>query len=203
MLRLINKEIDPTKCRILFNEKITVKNFRDHFTSYNSQWYVEEGWITGKNPDESAGMAILKHNFPGNILLEFEACTLLPSTHDINFMWNGEWDDKLNSCGNAYVGSICGWYSQRVGIEKSPQYKLIATRPNTGFQPGKTCTVQVGNIDGNCFIFIDGKLGIEITDPDPIDNKMYTKIAFTAWSSCIRIRSIVIRQIVWKPLIRK
>ena len=200
MLQLIDKEIIPDQCSILFNEIITQENFRDYFISYNSQWSVVEGWITGRNPDESAGMAFLKKDFPGNILLDFEAGTVLPSTHDINFMWNGEWNDRIKSCGNAYIGSICGWHSGRVGIEKSPQYKLIATTPNNRFEPGSTYRIQAGSIDGNCFIFIDGKLAIELNDPDPLDTQKYTKIAFTAWSSSIRVKNIIIRQIKWKPL---
>jgi hypothetical protein len=202
-LQLINKEIDIEESRILFNEIITPDNFDDHFITYNCPWSVEDGWITGRNPEETAGMAILKHDFPGNILLDFEASTILPSTHDINFMWNGEWNDSLNSCGNAYIGSICGWYGRRAGIEKSPGYKLIGSTPNTGFEPGRIYRVQAGSIDGNCFIFIDGALAIELNDPDPLDAARYTKVAFTAWSSCIRIRNIEIRQVEWKPLIRK
>jgi len=203
MLKLLNKEIDINKSKILFNEIITSDNFSDHFIVYNCQWSVADGWITGRNPDETAGMAILKHDFPGNILIGFEARTILPSTHDINFMWNGEWSDTLNSCGNGYVGSICGWYSNRIGIEKSPEYKLMATTPNYDFEPGKTYKVHAGNIDGNCFIFIDGKLAIELNDPDPLDTARYAKVAFTAWSSWIQIRKIVIRKIKWKPLVMK
>ena len=198
-LQLINKEIDLNASRILFNDKIAENNFNDYFITYNCEWRVEDGWITGINPDESAGMAILKQDFPGNILLDFEASTHLPSTHDINFMWNGEWSESLNSCGNAYIGSICGWHNRRIGIEKSPDYKLIATTPNSDFKPGKIYRIQAGSIDGNCFIFIDGKLAIEVNDPDPIDTKKYLKVAFTAWSSWVRIKNIVIRQIVWKP----
>jgi hypothetical protein len=203
MLKLFNKEIDINESRILFDEIITQDNFRDHFITYNCQWNVDDGWITGKNPDETAGMAILKHDFPGNILLDFEARTILPSTHDINFMWNGEWNDTLNSCGNAYVGSICGWYSNRIGIERSPDYKLIASTPHNSFEPGTTYRIQAGNIDGNCFIFVDGKLAIELNDPDPMDTTKYTRVAFTAWISWIQIKNIVIRQIRWKPLVMK
>lgn len=203
MLQLINKEIDTEGSRILFNELITPDNLDDHFLTYNIKWTVDEGWITGRNPDETAGMAILKHDFPGNILLDFEARTILPSTHDINFMWNGEWSDNLNSCGNAYVGSICGWYNNRIGIEKSPDYKLIASTPHYSFKPGKTYRIQAGSIDGTCFIFIDGKLAIELNDPDPLDTSRYSKVAFTAWSSWIQIRKIVIRKIGWKLLAMK
>jgi hypothetical protein len=201
MLTLVDKEIDLNKSSILFSTTVTPDNFTEHFITHNSQWSVEGEWITGLNPVESAGMAIMKHDFPGNILLDFEAGTIPPSTHDINFMWNGEWNDGLNSCGNAYVGSICGWYDRRVGIERSPGYKLIATTPNNNFEPGRIYRIQAGNIDGNCFIFIDGRLAIELNDPDPLDTKKYTKIAFTAWSSHIRIRNILIRQIEWRKLI--
>lgn len=200
MLKLINKEIDLNNSTILFNTTVTPDNFRDHFITHNSHWSVDNGWIAGRNPDETAGMAILKHDFPGNILLDFEASTIPPSSHDINFMWNGEWSDDLNSCGNAYVGSICGWYSRRIGIERSPGYKLIASTPNYSFEPGRVYRVQAGSIDGNCFIFIDGRLAIELNDPDPLDTEKYTKVAFTAWSSNIRIRNILIRQIDWKPV---
>lgn len=200
MLQLLNKEIDLDKSLVLFETPITENNLNRLFITHNSHWTVADGWLTGRNPDESAGMAILRQDFPGDILMEFECRTILPSTHDINFMWNGEWSESLNSCGNAYIGSICGWYTGRVGIEKSPQYRLNATTPNNSFEPGKTFRVQAGSIAGDCFIFIDGELAIEVTDPDPLDNNLYTKIAFTAWSSFIQIKNIIIRQISWRSV---
>ncbi|MGA2408402.1 MAG: hypothetical protein ABSF81_16870 [Bacteroidales bacterium] len=36
-------------------------------------------------------MAIMKKNFLGNVFIGFDASTILPSTHDINVMWKGEW----------------------------------------------------------------------------------------------------------------
>lgn len=199
-LQLINKEIDVSDSIVLFNHPITAENLKTLFEIHNSEWSVENGWLTGRNPDESAGMAIWKQDFPGNILLEFEGRTVLPSTHDINFMWNTEWSDLLNSCGNGYIGSICGWWTKRAGIEKSPDFKLRATTSGFKFEPGSTYKVHAGGLDGTCFIFIDGKLFIEVDDPDPLDNQKYTKVALSAYSSCIQFKNIVIRQIRWKPL---
>jgi hypothetical protein len=199
-LRLIENEIDLAGSQVLFDQTITRENFNSHFDVYNSQWTVDVGWLTGRNPDESAGMAFLKHDFPGNILLGFECRTVPPSTHDLNFMWNGEWSQSLNSCGNAYIGSICGWYTKRIGIEKSPDYRLRATVPNNDFVPGRTYNVLAGTINGTCFIFIDGKLAVEVNDPYPLDNTKYSKIAFCAWSSYIQIRNIVIRKAKWRPV---
>ena len=111
-LQLTEKEIDVGRSPVLFSDNITCENIDLFFETHNSQWSVEDGWLTGLNPDESAGMAVMKQDFPGNIMLEFEGRTKLPSTHDINFMWNGEWSDELNICRNAYIGSICGWHNQ-------------------------------------------------------------------------------------------
>ncbi len=199
-LLLINKEIDLENSEVLFNKPVTPENFTEDWETHNCPWQVKDGWLTGRNPDESAGMAILKENFPGNILLEFEGRTVLPSSHDIDFMWNGEWSEELNSCGVGYIGGLSGWWTGRIGIEKSPGYKLRATTKNFLFIPGKTYKVQAGSIDGNCFIFIDGKEILELIDPDPIDFTKYGRIAFTAWSSHIQIRNLVIRQISWKPV---
>lgn len=96
-LRLISKEIDVYNSKVLFGNSINSVNLRSHFDIYNSDWQVENGWLSGKNSIDAAGMAVLKKDFPGNILLEFECRTLHPSTHDINFMWNTEWSDRLNS----------------------------------------------------------------------------------------------------------
>lgn len=65
---------------------------------------------------------------------------------------------------------------------------------------GKTYKVQAGNVDGNCFIFIDGKLHIELNDPDPIDSQRYKKVALSAYCSWVQFRNITIRQINWSLL---
>lgn len=197
---LISKEIDLKNSIVLYNKPMTIGSLETDWETHNCLWSVKDGWLTGVNPNESAGMAFLKENFPGNILLEFEGRTVYPSTHDIDFMWNGEWSDELNSCGVGYIGGLSGWWSGRIGIEKSPEYTLRASTKYFKFEPGKIYKVQAGSIDGNCFLFIDGEEIIELNDPDPIDNKKYGKVAFTAWSSHIQIRNVVIRQICWKPV---
>jgi hypothetical protein len=197
-LFLIDKVIDVINSPVMFCKPVTGENKNSLFDFHNSRWNVEDGWLTGINPDESAGMAVFRQDFPGNILLEFDCRTVRPSTHDINFMWNGEWSDELNSCKNAMIGSICGWHLNRIGIEKSPGYKFRVTVPNNNFEPGVTYKVQAGSINNTSFIFVDGELALEADDPDPIDRFRYTKVAFTAWGSHIQIKNIIIRQINWK-----
>jgi hypothetical protein len=143
-------------------------------------------------------MVILNQDFPGNVLIEFEARTILPSAHDINVMWNGEWISETDQRGIAYVAGIQGWWTGKVGIEKSNDYRFMAGTPLLDFKPGKIYRILAGSIDGHCFIFADGELLLEAIDPDPIDNLKYTKAGFEAYCSKIGIRNIIIRQIEWR-----
>ena len=145
-------------------------------------------------------LAIMKKNFPGNVIVTFDASTVFPSTHDINVMWNGEWLKSENRRGVAYVAGFQGWWNGKVGIEKSPDYKFMTGTPLFKFEPGTIYHIKAGSIDGHCFIFADDNLLLETMDPDPIDNQKHTKIGFEAYSSIIRIKNIAIRQVHREPV---
>jgi len=200
MLHLMKKEIDLENSPILYEEIPTEENFQRDWNIYNGNWWVEEGWIAGKNPNNYPSMIVSKENFPGNVMVEFEARTVLPSTHDINFMWNGSWNKEKNERATAYVVGLQGWWEGKVGFEKSPDYKLNVATQLFNFEPGKTYHIMGGSIDGHCFVFIDSKLALEVTDPDPIDSEKNVKVGFEAYCSHIQIRNIKIRQINWNPL---
>lgn len=200
LLRLMKKEIDLDQSPVLYRAPISADTFTREWKVYSGEWWVEGEWLTGKNPGNFPGMVFLRGDFPGNVLVEFEARTVLPSTRDINVMWNGSWDEVNNRRDVAYVAGLEGWWGGKVGIEKSPEYKLNAATPLFDFEPGRIYFIQVGSIDGHCFVFVDGQLALEVTDPDPIDAQKYTKIGFEAYCSYIQVRNVQIRRIVWNPL---
>ncbi|HYW94146.1 MAG TPA: hypothetical protein VE870_01010 [Bacteroidales bacterium] len=199
VLSLMKKHILLDSSKMLFDEKVTAENFKRDWTVHHSEWKVEDGWLVGRNRGNWPGMAILKQEFPGNVLVEFDASTIAPSTHDINVMWNGEWIEDKDQRGMAYVAGLQGWWTGKVGIEKSPEYKFMTGTPLFDFVPGKLYHIQAGSIDGHCFIFANGQLLLETIDPNPVDNQKYTHVGFEAYSSAIRIKNIRIRQIYWKP----
>jgi hypothetical protein len=198
MLYIMQKELDINNSKILFDEPITAGNFERICKVYSAEWSVEGGWLTGKNPGNFPGMVFLKGDYPGNVLVEFETRTVPPCTHDINFMWNGCWDETKNERGLAYVAGVQGWWEGKVGIEKSPEYKLNAGTPLFSFEPGRIYNIMGGSVDGHCFIFVDGILALEVTDPDPIDSQKFTKVGFEAYCSHIQIRNIKVRSISWR-----
>ena len=199
-IQLMKKRILLDSSKVLYDKPVSREEFSTDWTVHHSKWQVKDGWLEGENPGNWPGMAILKQDFPGNVLVEFEAQTILPSSHDINVMWNGEWLPGTDQRGLAYVAGLQGWWTGKVGIEKSNEYKFMLGTPLYNFEPGKIYKIQAGSIDGHCFILADGKLLLEGMDPDPIDNQKYTKVGFEAYCSKIRIRNIIIRQISWEAV---
>ena len=197
---LMKKRILLDSSKILYDKPVSQEEFSAEWTVHHSQWKVKAGWLEGENPGNWPGMAVLKQDFPGNVLVEFEAQTILPSSHDINVMWNGEWLPETDQRGLAYVAGLQGWWTGKVGIEKSNEYKFMLGTPLYNFEPGKIYKIQAGSIDGHCFILADGKLLLEGMDPNPIDNQKYTKVGFEAYCSKIRIRNIIIRKISWEAV---
>jgi hypothetical protein len=199
-ISLMKKRILLDSSKVLYDQPVTQEGFSALWTVHHSKWAVKDGWLEGENPGNWPGMAVLKQDFPGNVLVEFEAQTILPSSHDINVMWNGEWLSETDQRGIAYVAGLQGWWTGKVGIEKSNEYKFMVGTPLYNFEPGKIYKIQAGSIDGHCFILADGKLLLEAMDPNPIDTQKYTKIGFEAYCSKIRVRNIKIRQIFWEPV---
>jgi hypothetical protein len=199
-IELMKKRILLDSSKVLYEKPLTQEDFSADWTVHHSKWVLKEGWLEGENPGNWPGMAILKQDFPGNVLVEFEAQTILPSSHDINVMWNGEWLPETDQRGIAYVAGLEGWWTGKVGIEKSNDYKFMVGTPLFNFEPGKIYKIQAGSIDGHCFILADGKLLLEAMDPNPIDNQKYTKVGLEAYCSKIRVRNLVIRQIHWESI---
>lgn len=199
MLAIMRKQIDVAASDVLYQKPFDARSLGADWQVRSGQWRVDGEWLTGRHPGNSPGMVVSTRDYFGNVMVEFEARTVPPCTHDINFMWNGVWDEKTGQRGTAYVAGLEGWWEGKVGIEKSPEYKLNAGTPLFDFQPGRVYRILGGSIDGHCFIFVDGRLMLEVTDPDPIDHQRFGRVGFEAYCSHIQIRNVIIRRISWTP----
>lgn len=197
MLNILNKEIDLDKSALLDDQLTIGELFDRKWNVQSGEWRVEGDWLTGKKQTGS-GLLLSRDDYPGDVMIECEARTVLPSTHDIDFMWNATWDMEKEGR-TAYIVGIQGWMEGKAGFEKLPDYRLVATTPLFNFQPGHLYHVMVGSIQGHCFLFLDGKLIIEMTDPNPIDSQKHAKIGLEVYGSHIQIRNLKVRQIAWRP----
>ncbi len=168
----------------------TDSDLEREFSVKTGEWYTEDGWIVGKNPEMCPGMIISKRDFFGNVMIEITAKMVAPSTHDINMMINGEWDDVKNERGYAYVAGLEAFWHGNVGFEKSPKYDLTCATSLIDFDPDKEYRFGLGNAGGKLFVTVNGRVALEIRDPEPIDTAKYGKIGFEAFSSWWKFKDL-------------
>lgn len=197
-MQLLHKEVWFDRENPLYHAKASESVLNQDFEIKSGEWHYGDGYICGKNPGEFPGMIVSRNDYFGNVMVDFFAKTVPPSTHDINVMWNGSWDDATNTRSLAYVAGVEGWWRGMVGIEKSPDYKLNVGNPLFEFTPGREYHIQAGSVDGHCFVVIDDTLIVEVTDPAPIDGTKYGKIGFEAYASMIAIREISVYRLLWE-----
>ena len=198
MIQLMHKRIDPDSMPVLYDEPFTRESFEGNFEVRDGDWRVEHGWLIGESRRNFASMAIMKQSFFGPVCLDFYAKVLKPCTHDINCMWSGSWDEATNTRALAYVAGIGGWWDGKIGFEKSPEYKLNCGTKLLDFSPDKVYHMQCGSIGGHVFVIVNGKLAIEATDPDPIDQDRYGRVGCEAYCTRVAVTDFKVRRAVWE-----
>ena len=198
MIQLMKKSIDPESLEVLYDRPFTPESFAEDFEIKDGKWHVdEEGWLIGENRNNSAAMVLSKGEYFGDVLLEFDAATILPSTRDIDVTWHCTWDEETNKRGPAYVCGVQGWWHGFVGFEKSPEYDFLVGTKLFNFEPGREYHVAVGNIGGNLFITIDGALALEVNDPNPLDVNKHGRIGFEAYCTRVKYKNLKIKRITY------
>lgn len=175
--------------------EFTQEDLHEAFDIKSGEWYVEDGWVVGKNPEMNPGMIVSRDDYFGNVLLELKAKMVAPSTHDINVMINGEFNEKR---GMAYVTGLEAFWHGCIGFEKSPEYKLVVGTGMLDFDPEEEYLLQFGNAGGVLFTLVNGRLGLMVQDPDPIDTSKYGKIGFEAFSSWWKFKDVKVKKLKYE-----
>ncbi len=201
MVKLAFIDVDLKNSSLIHSvDEFDQQSFDENFIIKSGEWYIENGWVIGKNPKMCPGMIISKDNFFGNVMVEITAKMVSPATHDINVMINGEWDEEKDIRGNAYVAGVEAFWHGNVGFEKSPEYKLTAATPLFDFNPEEEHNFKMGNVDGKVFVLVDNKLCLEISDPDPLDADKYGKIGFEAYSSWWKFKNLRVYKLCYNKI---
>jgi len=195
MIRLMRYLVDSENLPILYDTPVSEEMLANDFEIKGGKWYVEDGWLVGENRQNSAAMVMSKDEYLGDVMVEFDAATILPATRDINVTFLGSWDDEKNRRDIAYVFGVEGWYQGDVGFEKSPKYDLVINTKLLNSEPGKVYHIQAGNIGSNLFFVVDGTLALEIRDPDPIDVNKYGRVGFEAFCTKVKYKNIKVKRV--------
>ena len=201
MLKLAFFDVDLKNSVLIHKvDEFNEKTFEDNFVIKSGEWYVEDGWVVGKNPEMCPGMIVSRADFFGHVMVEITAKMVKPATHDINVMINGEWDEEKDERGMAYVAGVEAFWHGNVGFEKSPEYKLTAATPLFDFDPDVEHNFKMGNVDGKIFVIVDDMLALEIQDPDPLDVNKYGKIGFEAYSSFWKFKNLRVYKLCYEKI---
>ncbi len=199
MIQLMRYKMYPETMEVLYDRPFSEEMLKEDFELKDGRWYVdEEGWLVGENRRSSAAMLMSKGEYFGDVLIEFDAATVLPATRDINLTFHGSWDEEKNCRDVAYVFGLEGWYNGYVGFEKSPEYKFVVNTKLLDFVPGKVYHVAVGNIGNDLFVVVDGVLALEIRDPDPIDVNKYGRIGFEAYCTRVKYKNLQVKRLAYE-----
>ncbi len=199
-LRLVGCDVYLNESEVLLSiDSFTEETLHEHFDIKTGEWYVEDGWLVAKNPKCCPGMVVSKKDFFGSVMLEITAKMVAPSSHDVNIMINGEWDDEKGR-GNAYVAGMEAFWHGNIGFEKSPTYTLTAATNLFDFDPEKEYCFQLGNAGGKLFVRVNGQNCLEITDPDPLDTSKYGKIGLEAFSSWFKCKNLKVYQLKYEKV---
>lgn len=197
MIQLMKKKLYPERMESLFEcPALTEENIGEYIECSGGNWYAEDGWLVGENRECSAAMAWLRGEYTGDVLIEFDAASVLPATHDINVTWHGSrGPDGGRDVG--YVMGVEGFWDRLVGFEKSPEYKFLVQTALFDFEPGRIYHITVGNIGRNLFLAIDGRLALSVSDPDPIDVDAFGLVGFEAFCTKVKYGNIKVKRLEW------
>lgn len=199
MIQLIRRRIFPDTMEVLYDKAFTPEVLAEDYEIKGGKWYVdEEGWLVGENRENSAAMVMSKGEYFGDVLIEFDAATILPATRDINVTWHASWNEETNKRDIAYVAGLEGWWQGMVGFEKSPTYDFLVQTKLFKFNPGQVYHIAVGNIGNDLFIAIDDVLALEIHDPDPIDINKFGRIGFEAYCTRVKYKNLKVKRVTYE-----
>ncbi len=196
MIRLRRKALYPETMPVLYDTPLSEESLSRDFDVKGGRWYMDkDGWLIGENRESTPAMIVTKAFYTGDVLVEFDAATVLPATRDINVTIHGSWDEEKNTRDMGYVFGLQGWWQGLAGFEKSPKYDLVVNSKLLDFQPGKVYHIEVGNTGNDLFMNVDGVLVFEITDPDPIDLETFGFVGFEAFCTRVKYKNLKIKRV--------
>jgi hypothetical protein len=201
MFNIMGKKVILEKSKLVYDRPFTQSSFADEWDIATGDWSVEDDWLTGKIREDGAGIIYCRQTFSNDIMLDFVGRTVAPSSHDLNFTWySAGWDYEKNDSAAAYIAGLNGWWTGKTGIEKYPECNVQATTSLLDFIPGKIYHIQAGTVGEYSFIFIDGKLALEMKDAEPGNLIKTGKIGFGCYCSNVQFKDLKVYEVYSEDL---
>lgn len=178
-----------TPGELLFADDFTDPDLSKKWEITGGEWSAGGGVCTGVYRLDGGGLIYSRAQIPGDVLLDFYGTILSPCTNDLNFSYRARgWDFAKNDADVGYISGLNGWYLGRAGIERYPELKLQSLCENFTAEPDREYHIQAGIAGHDCFLAVDGKMLLTLTDPDPISAPDCCRVGLGTYCSQIRFR---------------
>ena len=88
-LNVIHHVIDLDQSVVVYDKAFTKESFDEDWVIKSGHWSVKDGFLLGECDPGSGGMVFSRKEYPHDIVMEFTASIVSPSTHDLDFMGGG------------------------------------------------------------------------------------------------------------------
>jgi hypothetical protein len=206
-LLLCGAEIDLKASNLVFQDDFSSNTIDagNWIPNGSSVWQIRSGALEGKwdsSGKELHGQLFTRQTFPGDVLLEFTAQTVLPSDHDIIWWWQTELNETETGWQCGSLGCLGGWWKNKAGIERlTPEAAWTTTTPLFPLEAGRMYRIHSGNVGKIAFIFVDGHLVMESEVPQAVSPEKALRIGFGVYQSHIRIGGLRVYKPSWRTVV--
>jgi len=155
----------------------------------SGKWRIHDEALCGSVEGEGPAVLWLATPVPGDHAVLFQAATVPPRYNDINCYWEGSGDLSAEGDPRCTIGGVGGWWDGLTGIERYPEGGLRATGRLLSIQPGRTYEICAGRWGDSDFVFIDGRLAVQLDDPGAT-RRAFSRVALATWNSHVHFTSV-------------
>lgn len=159
------------------------------------EWQAHDGFLCGRIEGERPAVVWLDRDIEGDHMLSFTAWAVPPHRNDLNCIWEGtgrlQGEPPEVACTIAGVG---GWGGGLTGIERYPEGGLRATARLQPIEGGRRYRITAGRRASADFLFVDGRLALQLDDPSAARRK-HSRVALATWNSHVHIERAVVYRV--------
>jgi len=161
-------------------------------------WRIHDGALCGSVEGEQAAALWCETPVPGNHAVLFRATTVAPRRNDINCYWEGSGTLAADGDARCTIGGVGGWWDGLTGIERHPEGGLRASSRLLSICPGRHYEICAGRWGDSDFVFVDGRLAVQLDDPGAT-RRTSSRVALATWNSHVHFTSVQVLRLPAAP----
>lgn len=152
------------------------------------RWSVHDGELCGIAPGQTPAVLWLDAGIDGDHVLRFFARTIPPAHNDINCYWEGSGRIAGGPDVACTIAGVGGWWRGLTGIERHPDGGDRATTRLFDLEPGAVHEIVAGRLGRTDFLFVDGRLALQLDAPGA-PRRAVSRVALATWDSHLHVLS--------------